>query len=372
MRITDEIARRRVAGHDVISLCAGEPQPRRFDRILAPVGYTGPVGTMALREAIATHYDTWYGVDIDPRQVAVTTGSSGAFQLVFLAAFAPGDRVALATPGYPAYRNILRVLGVEVVEIPVGAETRFQLTPELLDAAVRDGGALAGLIVASPANPTGTVLSREELGGLAAWARRNGARLVSDEIYHGITYPQAGAADPRGVTARELTPDAIIISSFSKFWGMAGWRLGWTILPDDLIARVEALASNLALAPPSQAQEVAMTAFTPECYAERAELVAGFARARSLVLEAHEELGWGAAAPSDGAFYYYAELGATLTERFGDSVQYARSLLESANVALVPGVDFDPARGLDFIRLSYAVGETRVAEAIDRILQFQR
>ena len=202
MRITDEIARRRADGHDVVSLCAGEPGARPAPGTLKPAGYTGPLGTAPLREAVAGHYRSWYGVEVDPATVAITTGSSGAFQLVFLAAFDPGDRVALASPGYPAYRNILTALGVEVVEIPTGPATRYQPTPELLAAAVAERGPLAGLVLASPANPTGTMLGRPELTVLADWCRRNGVRLISDEIYHGITFPGADDPDPRGVTAR--------------------------------------------------------------------------------------------------------------------------------------------------------------------------
>lgn len=371
MRITDDIARRRQAGHDVVSLCAGEPSARPSPQTLKPAGYTGPLGTMPVREAIAGHYNHWYGIDVDPHTVAVTTGSSGAFQLVFLAAFDPGDRVALATPGYPAYANILRALGVEVILIPTGIETRYQPTPELLEAAVAAHGELDGLILASPANPTGTMLGRAELSALVDWCRTHGARLISDEIYHGITFPAPGDPDPRGVTARELDPEAIVINSFSKYWGMTGWRLGWAILPESLVEPVEALASNFSLSPPAPAQELALTAFTPESYAERDEIVAGFARARQLILDAAPTLNWGQAAPSDGAFYYYSELGPQL-DRFGDSTGYATALLEQADVAVVPGIDFDPNRGNQAIRLSYAAGEAAVAEALDRIIRFQK
>lgn len=370
MRITDEIARRRADGHDVVSLCAGEPSARPAPGTLKPAGYTGPLGTTPLREAIAGHYQRWYGVDIDPGRVAVTTGSSGAFQLVFLATFDPGDRVALASPGYPAYRNILAALGVEVIEIPTDARTRYQPTPGLLDAAVAEHGELSGLILASPANPTGTMLGRAELAALVDWCRAHGTRLISDEIYHGITFPEPGSADPRGVTAVGLDPESIAINSFSKYWGMTGWRLGWAILPKQLVTPLEALASNFALSPPAPAQELAMRAFSDETYAERDTVVEGFARARALILDAEPALGWGEAAPSDGAFYYYSELGPQL-ERYGDSVTYARALLEGADVAIVPGVDFDTHGGHRAVRLSYAAGEPAVAEALERILAFQ-
>ncbi|GAA1327708.1 pyridoxal phosphate-dependent aminotransferase [Leucobacter albus] len=369
MQITDEVARRRHAGHDVVSLCAGEPSARPAPGTLQPAGYTGPLGTTPLREAIAGHYRDWYGVEIDPGRVAVTTGSSGAFQLVFLTAFDQGDRVALVSPGYPAYKNILSALGVEVVEIATGPDTRYQPTPELLEAAARERGDLAGVIVASPANPTGTMLGRAELQALVDWCARHGARFISDEIYHGISYAEPGP-DQRGVSAVELHGDAIVINSFSKYWGMTGWRLGWALLPEDLVAPFEALASNFALSPPAPAQELAMRAFSAETYGERDGVVAGFARARALILDAAPALGWGTAAPSDGAFYYYSELGPQL-ERFGDSSSYARALLEGADVAVVPGGDFDPVAGHRAVRLSFAAGEAAVAEALERIIRFQ-
>lgn len=377
MRITDEIARRRAAGHDVVSLCAGEPSARPAPGTLKAAGYTGPLGTTPLREAIAGHYLDWYGVDVDPSRIAVTTGSSGAFQLVFLAAFDPGDRVALASPGYPAYRNILTALGVQVIEIPTGIETRYQPTPAMLDAAVEAHGPLAGLIVASPANPTGTMLSRSELDALVSWSSKNGTRFISDEIYHGITFVDGdevghtGAERQRGISAAELDPETIVINSFSKYWGMTGWRLGWAVLPESLISPLEALASNFALSPPAPAQELALSAFSDETYAERDFIVDGFAKARALILEAAPALNWGTAAPADGAFYYYSELGPQL-ERYGSATAYARALLEQADVAIVPGVDFDPIAGNRAVRLSYAAGEAAVAEALERILRFQQ
>lgn len=365
MRITDEIANRRAAGHDVVSLCAGEPST------VSGQGYTGPLGTPALREAIAGHYRNWYGVELDTRRVAVTTGSSGAFQLVFLAAFNPGDRVALASPGYPAYRNILTALGIEVVEIHTDMSTRYQPTVALLEQASQKHGALAGLILASPANPTGTMLRRSELASLLAWCRAHAVRVVSDEIYHGITFADETDPDRRGVSVTELDPEAVAINSFSKYWGMTGWRLGWAIVPESLIAPFEALASNFALSPPTNAQELAVHAFSAEVYAERDAYVAEFASARQLILDTAPQLRWGQAAPSDGAFYYYSDLGPQL-ERFGSSRAYAQLLLEQQNVAIVPGVDFDPAAGHTSVRLSYAAGEAAVAQALERIIAFQR
>lgn len=371
MRITGDIAEARAAGRDVVSLCAGEPSARPAPDQIKAAGYTSTLGTMELREAIAGHYDRWYGVTINPKQVAITTGSSGAFQLGFLAAFNPGDRVALVSPGYPAYRNILTALGIEVVELVSGVEDRYQPTIDMLDRAVREGGPLQGLIVASPANPTGSMLTRDELRALHSWCARNNTLLVSDEIYHGITYPKPGQEDPLGTCTRQFGDDSLVINSFSKYWGMTGWRLGWAILPEYLIEPFEALASNFALSPPSPAQEFALDAFSDETYAERQQVVEGFAKARSLILDAESELNWGPASPSDGAFYYYADLGPQL-ERYGDSMTYARRLLDEADVAIVPGVDFDTVNGNRTVRLSYAAGVDAVEEALKRIIAFHR
>lgn len=373
----------RAEGRNVVSLCAGEPSggaPAAVSARAAQIHasgraltYTPALGTAELRTAIAGHYGRWYGLDVDPGHVAVTTGSSGAFVLSFLAAFEVGDRVALARPGYPAYRNILTALGCEVVELDAGPDTRYQPTPAMLDAAASERGPLAGVVLASPANPTGTMVSRDELSAIADWCAANGARLVSDEIYHGITYPCAAGAvgqSPRGVCAWELDREAIVISSFSKYWGMTGWRLGWALLPDELVGAVDALAGNVALCPPAPSQLAAVEAFSPESYAQADAWVADYGRTRQALLDALPALGWGPAAPADGAFYLYAELGDQLA-RFGDSREYARQLLECEAVALVPGTDFDAVHGVRAVRLSFAAGQAAVEEAIARILRFQ-
>jgi aspartate/methionine/tyrosine aminotransferase len=387
MDILARVDELRAAGRDVVSLCAGEPSGGAPSGVSAraaaihaserPLTYTPALGTAELRAAIAAHYGRWYGLEIDPARVAVTTGSSGAFLLGFLAAFEAGDRVALARPGYPAYRNILAALGCEVVEIDCGPETRYQPTPELLDTAAREHGPLAGLILASPANPTGTMVSRAELEAIASWCSANGVRLVSDEIYHGITYPDAvlDQHSPRGVCAWEIGGDSaeesIVISSFSKYWGMTGWRLGWMLLPEELLGAVDALAGNVALCPPAPSQLAAVEAFSPASYAEADAWVAQYAETRRALLGGLDELGWGPAAPADGAFYLYAELGSQL-ERFGDSRAYCRELLESEGVAIVPGTDFDSVSGGRSVRLSFAAGSTAVTTAVERILRFQR
>ncbi|WP_445290486.1 aminotransferase class I/II-fold pyridoxal phosphate-dependent enzyme [Arthrobacter sp. ERGS1:01] len=380
MDILARIAQLRAAGRDVISFCAGEPgggAPSAVSAAAAalhasatPLAYTAPLGIVELRDAIAGHYKRWYGLDVPERNVAVTTGSSGAFLLTFLAAFNAGDRVALARPGYPAYKNILRALGIQVVELDCGPESRYQPTPAQLDAAAREHGPLSGLVLASPANPTGTMVTRDELHDLTLWCAANSVRLVSDEIYHGITYPAAGSADTRGVCAWELDRAGVVISSFSKYWGMTGWRLGWAIVPDDLVDAVDALAGNVALCPPAPAQLAAVAAFSPESYAEADAFVADFARSRAYLLANLDRLGWGGAAPADGAFYLYAELGAAM-DGFADSAAYCSTLLESAGVAVVPGLDFDTVRGRGTVRLSFASGYDAVREGLERIVAFQ-
>ncbi|AQX16436.1 MULTISPECIES: pyridoxal phosphate-dependent aminotransferase [Tessaracoccus] len=377
MTVLDRVATLRAAGRDVISLCAGEPaggapsavnaEAARLHAEGRPFGYTPALGIRPLREALSGHYRRWYGVELDPARVAVTTGSSGGFLLAFLAAFEPGDRVALARPGYPAYRNILTSLGCEVVDIDCGPEVRFQPTVELLAAAHAERP-LSGLVLASPANPTGTMVSRDELRDLVAWCDGQGVLLVSDEIYHGVTYPPG--AD-RGASALGVSDGAVVVSSFSKYWGMTGWRLGWLVLPEDLAPAVDALAGNLALCPPAPAQYAALRAFDDSSYAECDAAVADFAAARDVLLANETRLGWGVAAPADGAFYYYADLGPQL-DRWGTSAAYASALLEATGVAVTPGRDFDARLGDRTVRISFAAGSAAIAEAVERIVAFQR
>lgn len=375
MSVLDEVERMRAAGRDVISLCAGEPsggapavvheRAAALHGARAAFGYSPALGMAPLREAVAGHYRRWYGLDLDADDVAITTGSSGAFLLAFLAAFEAGDRVALTRPGYPAYRNILAALGCEVVEIPVGPETGFQPTTALLEAA----GPLAGLVLASPANPTGSMTSRPELAQSAGWCADRGVRLVSDEIYHGLTYPAPGTPDPRGTCAWEIDDrSAIVVSSFSKYWGMTGWRLGWALVPRDLRAAVDALAGNLALCPPVPAQLAAVAAFDDAAYAEADARAEALTQARRVALDGAAHLGWGPVAPADGAFYLYA--GVPLGEH-ADSVSWCRALLAEQGVALVPGVDFDGVDGTSFVRLSFAAGADAVTAALARIETFQ-
>jgi aspartate/methionine/tyrosine aminotransferase len=390
MQVLAEANRLRDAGASVLNLCAGEPATgasdvvrRRAIELLesGDLGYTEALGVPALRHAIAEHYGRWYDVEVDPARVAVTTGSSGGFLLAFLAAFDVGDRVALARPGYPAYKNILAALGCEVVELDCGPETRYQPTVSQLMEAYYGGG-LDGLVLASPANPTGTMILPDELAAVAAWCTDHDVRLVSDEIYHGIVYDdgsssrtsvplasRGGSAIGGGSpTAARYTRDgAVVVSSFSKYWAMTGWRLGWLVLPDELVGPVDALAGNVALSPPALAQHAGVAAFSPEGYAAAEENVARYAASRDLVLSRLDDLGWSRVAPADGAFYVYADVSGDGM----DSVTWCERLLAEAGVALTPGTDFDGVHGRDWVRLSFAAAPTTVAEAVERVVAWR-
>jgi aspartate/methionine/tyrosine aminotransferase len=374
MTVLEAVAAARAQGRDVISLCAGEPGqgapgPVRAAAIRAltdgiPLGYSETRGLHALRERLAGHYRRWYDLDLDPAAICLTTGSSGAFQLAFLAAFDAGDRVAVARPGYPAYVNILAALGIEVVALDTGGDVRFQPTVDLL-ADAHAQAPLAGLILASPANPTGTMVGDDELAAMLTWCAAQGVRVISDEIYHGVTY--TGSV---GTCAWQHDRSAVVVSSFSKYWGMTGWRLGWLLMPDDLAGAIDALAGNLALCAPVPAMHAALAGFTEESYAECDAAVAGFAQARDLVLEALPGLGWVDVAPADGAFYVYAGIAPVLGP-YADSVAWCRALLDREDVAVTPGIDFDTTHGRDHLRLSLAPGPNAVAEALRRIRRFQ-
>ena len=352
---------RAAAGHDVVHLEVGQPSTGAPSLVVEaakaaldadPLGYTDALGLPELRRGIAEHYKHTYGIAVDADRVVLTVGSSGGFLLGFLSAFEAGDRVALASPGYPAYRNILGALGVEVVNLPVGAETNFQPTPALLD---RVEGAIDGLIVTSPCNPTGTMVQGDELAALVDYCRQGGVRLVSDEIYHGITYGKAAE------TALRLTDDAIVINSFSKYFSMTGWRLGWMVLPENLLRSVECLAQNLFVSPPAISQRAALAAF--ESRDELDGHVRRYARNRALLLEELPKAGYDKLAPVEGAFYIYADV-AHLTN---DSQEYCQRMLRETGVAATPGIDFDPERGNRFVRFSFAGATDDMAEAARRL-----
>jgi aspartate/methionine/tyrosine aminotransferase len=356
---------RAAGGHDVLHLEVGQPSaaaPRRVRAAAARtlrrerLGYTDALGYPPLRQAIAADYRCRQGIDIDWRRVVVTTGSSGAFVLAFLAAFDAGERVALASPGYPAYRNILRALGVEVVDIQVDDGSNFQPTPAHLDAIASP---LHGLVVASPANPTGTMLRRGELFALVEACAERGVRLISDEIYHSITY-----AAP-ATTALERGDGVIVVNSFSKYYAMTGWRLGWMVLPEDLLRPVECLAQNLFISPPTLSQLAAVEAFA--CRDELDGHVARYARNRALLVERLPAAGFGRLAEADGAFYLYADV----SEMSNDSPSLCREILQATGVAITPGVDFDPREGHRFVRFSYAGSSEDMAEAADRLIAWR-
>jgi len=320
------------------------------------IGYTDASGRPSLRRRIARHYRDRYGVDIDPARIMVTSGSSGGFLLSFLACFDAGDRVALAAPGYPAYRNILSTLGVEPVLLLTDAEHRFQPTLELIDQVMGQGDKpLDGLIVASPSNPTGTMLGRTELSHLIEGCRARGIRVISDEIYHGITYGEPA------VSALELGDDAVIVNSFSKYFSMTGWRLGWLVLPEELIRPVECLGQNLFISAPTISQYAGEAAF--DCVPEADAYVAAYARSRALLLKELPGAGFDRLAPADGAFYIYADV----RHLSNDSEAFCRRMLAETGVASTPGTDFDPERGNGYVRFSFAAAEAEIAEAVRRL-----
>jgi aspartate/methionine/tyrosine aminotransferase len=350
---------------DLVNLVAGQPSTPAPRPVLEAakraldeevLGYTVALGIPELREAIAEHHRQVYGLEVGIEDIVVTTGSSGGFLLAFLAAFDAGDRVAIARPGYPCYRNVLTALGCEVVELPTGPESRFQPTVEMLESL---DGPVKGLVVASPANPTGTMLAPEELAALAAWCETHGVQLISDEIYHGITY--TGAVEQS--TAWQTSREAVVFHSFSKYFSMTGWRLGWMLVPERLRRAVDVLTGNFTICPPVLAQHAGVAAFTPEAYAEVDGHVARYAENRALLLDGLPRLGITRLAPADGAFYVYADV----SHLTGDSMALCHRLLADTGVATAPGVDFDTADGGRFLRLSFAGSPSEVAEALSRI-----
>jgi len=357
---------RMAAGGDVLHLEVGQPSSGApaavADAAVAalrsgdPLGYSEAKGWLPLRRRLARHYRDCHDLEVDPEQLLATVGSSVGFVLAFLAAFPSGARVAVAEPGYPCYRNTLRALGREPVGVPVGPATGYNLTPELLDAAAGDRP-LDGVIVASPANPTGTILDPGELGAVASWCAGHGARLVSDEIYHGITYGTPATC------ARTLDPGAIVVNSFSKYWSMTGWRLGWLVLPDDLVGRAERLAQNLVICPPVLVQHAALAAFDPAATAELDRHVERYRANRTVLLEGLPRAGIDRLAPADGAFYVYAEVG-HLTD---DSLALCHRWLAEIGVAATPGIDFDPVRGQRTVRFSFAGETVDMVEAVHRL-----
>ena len=364
MRVLAAAARRSERGDALYNLAAGQPSTRAPAPVIAAahralderlLGYTETPGIASLRRAIADHYLRRYDLPVDPADVVVTTGSSGGFLLAFLSAFDVGSRVGLSRPGYPAYRNILHALGCEVVDLPCGPDTRYQPTVAMID-----GLGLDGLVVASPANPTGTMLAPAELVALAEFCAGTGVRLISDEIYHGIAY--TGETSCSWSTSRS----GFVVNSFSKYFCMTGWRIGWLLVPPDLADGLDALAGNLAICPPAPAQYAALAAF--DAYDECDGHVTRYAANRGLLLGGLRRLGIDRLAPADGAFYVYADV-SHLTD---DSAPFCARLLAEAGVAAAPGVDFDQVDGHRFLRFSFAGSTAEVTGALDALETFLR
>jgi aspartate/methionine/tyrosine aminotransferase len=366
MDVMSAAARIEAAGGHVIHMEVGQPSApapktaiaaahRALD--LGRIDYTSALGIASLRERIARHYRDAYRCHVDPARIVVTTGSSGAFILAFLAMFEPGDRVAVTVPGYPPYRHILTALGCEPVLIETTSDTRHALTGEALLAAHRKTP-LKGVLVGSPANPTGTMMSREALTALISAAEGAGIRFISDEIYHGLDY-----AFP-AVTAAELSPRSFVINSFSKYFCMTGWRVGWMVVPEPLVRPIERLQQNLAISVPTLSQIAAEAAF--DGADEMEAIKRGYVENRRILIEGLPKAGLTDFLPADGAFYLYADV-----SRFtGDSLEFAKRMLEQARVAATPGVDFDPFHGKNFIRFSYARSADEMREAVTRIARW--
>jgi aspartate/methionine/tyrosine aminotransferase len=358
-------AERQRSHGDLVNLSAGQPSVGAPEPVRAAaaaalqannLGYTVALGIPELRTAIAADYQRQHGISVESDAVVVTTGSSGGFLLAFLACFDVGDRVAMASPGYPCYRNILSALGCEVVEIECGPDTRFQPTAQMLaelDPPVR------GVIVASPANPTGTVIPPSELSAIASWCEDTGVRLISDEVYHGLVYPGA----PQTSCAWQTSRNALVVNSFSKYYAMTGWRLGWLLVPPELRRAVDCLTGNFTICPPVLSQVAAVAAFTPEAVVEADGNLAHYTCNRTLLLDGLRRIGIDRLAPTDGAFYVYADV----SDFTNDSMAFCSELLADTGVAIAPGVDFDTTRGNRFVRLSFAGPTGDIDEALRRI-----
>jgi aspartate/methionine/tyrosine aminotransferase len=363
MEVMKAAAERERATGDVLHLEVGQPSTPAPSAVLAAahaaleanrLGYTDATGIPELKERIARHYRERYEIEVPAERVVVSMGASGGFVLAFLAAFDAGDRVAVTQPGYPCYRNTLEAFGVEAVAVPVGPETRFVPTSALLQRA----GTLDGLVLASPANPTGTALNQDELHDIVDYCAAKGIRLIADEIYHGIEYGD------RVPTALAVDPDSVVLQSFSKYFSMTGWRLGWMVVPDELVRPIERLAQNLFISPPTLSQLAAVAAF--DSAEELDGNVARYAANRRVLLDGLGEVGLDHFASPDGAFYFYIDV-SHLTE---DSQQLCRTWLDELGVACTPGIDFDPVLGHRYVRLSYSESTADVTEATHRIARW--
>jgi aspartate/methionine/tyrosine aminotransferase len=366
MDVMAAAARIEAAGGHVVHLEVGQPaEPAPKTAIAAAhtaldslrIDYTAALGISSLRTRIARHYRDAYGCEVDPERIIITTGSSGGFILAFLAMFEPGDRVAVTVPGYPPYRHILTALGCEPVLIETSSADRHALSPEALLAAHRKKR-LDGVLVASPANPTGTMMTGEALRALVAAAESEGIRFISDEIYHGLDY-----AFP-AITAASISPRALIINSFSKYFCMTGWRVGWIVAPEPLVRPIERLQQNLSISVPTLSQLAAEAAFDGRDEMEQVKL--GYEENRRLLIEGLPGAGLDTFLPADGAFYLYADV----SKFTDDSFAFTREMLEQAHVAATSGIDFDPIHGRSFVRFSYARSAADMREAVQRIARW--
>jgi len=364
MEVMRDANERQAAGQDIVHLEVGEPSfgapPRVISRAKQlldqrPLGYTEALGTPNFRQAIAAHYKAVYNTTISPENVIATFGASGAFLIAFLVSFDVGDRVAIFEPGYPAYRNILQALGVEVVSIRPGPGNDFSTALNLL----QKTPSVQGLIIASPANPTGTMLSADELAQIVGWCKMQHVRLISDEIYHGIHYERVPS------TAASLSDQTIVINSFSKYFAMTGWRIGWMVAPSPLIPAIEKIAQNFFVSPSALSQQAAIVAL--DCRDELDLYVEAYRRNRSVLLETLPAAGFTKIVPAHGAFYLYADA-SNLTN---DTTKLCKKILEDIGVAITPGIDFDPTDGLRYVRCSFAGREEMIAEAAHRLANWK-
>ena len=362
MEVMESARRLELEGRHIIHMEVGQPStsaPKAALKWLSknmssdPMGYTVALGLPELRSKIAALYERWYGVSISADRVVVTSGSSAAFLLAFTSLFDSGDRVGIGAPGYPSYRQILKALGLVPVDIQTLPENRFQPIHGDIE-----GHNLAGLLVASPANPTGTMLSKKMLGDLVSSCRQCGATFISDEIYHGIEY------ENKAVTALEITDDCYVINSFSKYFSMTGWRIGWMVVPEGHIRRVERLAQNMFICAPHVSQIAAIMAM--DCEEELQENLSVYRTNRDIMVAGLAKAGFNKMAPPDGAFYIYADV-SHITQ---NSVAFAREILDEVGVAVTPGTDFDMVRGNRTLRFSYARSTTDIVEGIERLKNF--
>ncbi|MFN3661656.1 pyridoxal phosphate-dependent aminotransferase [Yoonia sp.] len=363
MDVMEAARQAEAAGRHIIHMEVGQPgtgapsaaREKLIADMAEPLGYTVGLGLPELRVRIARHYGDWYGLDLDPARVVITSGASGAFLLAFSALFDNDERVGLGTPCYPSYRQILRAVGLTPVDIPTDLTDRFQPQPHHV--AAYD---LAGLIVASPANPTGTMLDAAQIKALADACAARDAAFISDEIYHGIDY------DLRPVSALEVTDEVYVVNSFSKYFSMTGWRVGWMVVPEDHVRRIERLAQNMFICAPHAAQRLALHAM--DCAPELDANKAVYAANRALMMDGLRAVGMGAFAPPDGAFYIYVDVSAYTD----DARAFAAEILDQAGVAVTPGLDFDAARGHHWLRFSYARSTADITEGLARIARFMQ